>query len=126
MLCPRECCHAQKDESAALSEGVLLCTEGRECSGGIAMPRIHDRHGWIPVAEGSSPLPIRKRFLEGSCFSPESFCFVAFSFPDGCCFGHLGDQVDFEGGGVRDVRNALLSRLFLFVRDERPQGRVTS
>ena len=28
-------------------------------------------------------------------------------------FRTLGDQVCFEGGGVRDVRNALGSRLFL-------------
>ena len=119
-LCPRECYRAQKDESAA---GTTVFPE--DAAGGLAMPRIHDGHGWIPVAESTSPLPLRKRFfLEGSCFSPESFCFVVFSFTDGCCFGHLGDQVGFEGGGVRDVRNALLSRPFLLIGVERARPRL--
>ena len=49
-------------------------------------------------------------FLEGPFPLRKFLCFL---FYRRTLFQTLGDQVCFEGGGVRDVRNALGSRLFL-------------
>ena len=62
--------------------------------------RGHDGRCQDSLQEGRVQPKTEEGFLEGP-FPLREFC--VFSFTDGCCFGHLGDQVDFEGGGVRDA-----------------------
>ena len=99
-------------QSESVREDNCLRTNVMDVGGGLSKDYVGSRRKRTVTSGSSGTSSAVKRVFGRVLFFPLAVDFVVFCFAGSCCGPSLGDQVCFEGGGVR---NALLSRPFLIV-----------